>query len=166
LIFRGQERRTGQLAETSVHYSADPRVAALTTFFRLTESIKAKFILVAMHCSTPEIEELLANKPCTTLLQCDKFEMLTEETHLAPIFVRFLIPGCELRLHNSTAYGIERSLEDPTIFNTNVAKSASSVVIKWRTVITDDQLVLLQAHILHIKAPHITSRGINQLLLN
>ncbi|KHJ88293.1 hypothetical protein OESDEN_11915 [Oesophagostomum dentatum] len=44
-------------------------------------------------------------------------------------------------------------------------KSAPSISISWRTAVTDEQIVQLQAETISMGAPCITSRGIIQLLL-
>ncbi|CAJ0592810.1 unnamed protein product [Cylicocyclus nassatus] len=161
---RLRDKETSISANT-VHYNTDPESAALNVFFRLTESLKCEKICVLLRDMKPSTGRLLSSKPSTTLLICDSFKLVTEDPRLASVFVRYLIPGCSLEFHSSLLCGQVKTSTDTAFFNTNVVRFAPSLITEWKMAATDDHIVQLHAHTFSMKTPGVTSRGINQLLM-
>ncbi|KHJ91729.1 hypothetical protein OESDEN_08392 [Oesophagostomum dentatum] len=135
------------------------RCDALETLVRIVASVgKVKLIRISV-----ENGGFVTNKPAA--LRCELFEMVTENPDFVPFFLRLLVPGCELKIRSARDCAVEKILKDPAVFDTDVIKSAPSISISWRTAVTDEQIVQLQAETISMGAPSITSRGIIQLLL-
>ncbi|KAK6728606.1 hypothetical protein RB195_005946 [Necator americanus] len=160
------EKKGRKYDRNGVRYTDETYACAATrVFFQITKSIKAKEITFEMNPMRPEVERVLKEHPTTRKFLCEEFLIRTEDRALPPLLLRFLSPGTKLDVYSNPFPEPGDIFIDTAFFDSDVVRAAPKFDTEALTGVTEEQFVLLQADELSMKAPHISSKAINRILL-
>ncbi|CAJ0594384.1 unnamed protein product [Cylicocyclus nassatus] len=147
VVKRRKDKRGRSIVTNGVRYQNEKSAsAAVRVFFQLTKNIKAQYLSIEMTSENAEIERVLESKT------------------LAPSLLRFVSPGCGLNIYNLDPFS-EEIFMDSAFCDSEAVRQAPEFDTEAMVAVSDDQLSLLRAHCLRIKAPYISSKGINKLIM-
>ncbi|EYC28794.1 hypothetical protein Y032_0007g3432 [Ancylostoma ceylanicum] len=157
---RGRFTREGVKYSNETHSSA-----AIRAFFQLSKNLKAEELSVELDSMDPELERTLREQPTATSPPYKSFLIRTLERALPPLLLPHITPGCKLHVYNYPIQETEDIFINTSFFDTDVVRAAPSFDTEAYTGVTDEQIPLLQARCLYMRAPYVSSCGINRVLL-
>ncbi|KHJ87954.1 hypothetical protein OESDEN_12258 [Oesophagostomum dentatum] len=165
-VERKEEQKTRRYSGKRLHYTDETGLsAALRVFFRLTRSIKAYELDLQIVSLSEEVERILEQQQRTFLFNCKTFIIRTEDRRVPPLLFPFIRPGCALKIYTDPFPEAEELILDSDSFDLELLRAAPSFQTQGIVGITDEQLPKLRARSLSMKAPYITSKGINRIIM-
>ncbi|KAL6729826.1 hypothetical protein Aduo_000845 [Ancylostoma duodenale] len=113
---------------------------------------------------SPEVGNILRELPPMPLFSCKSFLIRTEDKALPPLLLPFITPGCKLAVYSFPFPEPGDIFMDTAFFDSEVLRAAPSFDTEALTGVTDEQFLLLQGSKICMKAPNISSKGINGIL--
>ncbi|KHJ92853.1 F-box domain protein [Oesophagostomum dentatum] len=139
--------------------------AAFRVFLHLMRNLKSANVTIQKDSIYPEIERVLKEEPSSPPFSCERFSVATEDRKLIPLLPKFLAPGCELSFSTSMAIYHDEIFADTEFCSSELMRAAPRFETEALVGVTDEQLPYLQASMLSMNAPYITSKGINGMIL-
>ncbi|KAL6729821.1 hypothetical protein Aduo_000840 [Ancylostoma duodenale] len=158
--------KKGKFTRDGVRYNNETHSsAAIRTFIQLSKGLKAEQLSVEVDAMDPGLERTLKEQSAGPTISCKSFLIRTLERALPPLLLPHLAPGCKLQVYNYPIQEPGDIFINTAFFDTDVMRAAPSFDTETYTGITDEQIALLQARRLYMRAPYVSSCGINKLLL-
>ncbi|RCN51377.1 hypothetical protein ANCCAN_02530 [Ancylostoma caninum] len=147
--------KKGKFTRDGVRYCNETHSsAAIRAFIQLSKGLKADELSVEVDAMDPGLERTLKEQSTEASISCKSFLIRTLERALPPRLLPHIVPGCKLQVYN---YPIQEPVSQ--------MRAAPSFDTEAYTGVTDEQISLLQARCLYMRAPYVSSYGINRLLL-
>ncbi|KAL6729800.1 hypothetical protein Aduo_000823 [Ancylostoma duodenale] len=102
-------------------------------------------------------------QPTTTLIAKDEFAITTGASAIVSPFLRFLQPGCHLKVYPLREQ--EGFFLDTPFFDSTVVHASQAIYFDFTTGATDDQIVLFRGYDLTMSVPNVTAKAINRIIL-
>ncbi|RCN51372.1 F-box domain protein [Ancylostoma caninum] len=164
-VRRVRGKRGRKRYSEGVRYSNETYFSAsMRAFFQLTKFIEAEELAIEMHTMSPEVGNILRELPLTPSFSCKSFLIRTEDKALPPLLLPFIAPGCKLAVYSFPFPEPGDIFMNTAFFDSEVLRAAPSFDTEALTGVTEEQLLLLQGSRICMKAPNISSKGINGIL--
>ncbi|KHJ92377.1 hypothetical protein OESDEN_07736 [Oesophagostomum dentatum] len=149
-----------------VKYPKESNVlAAVRVFAQFLRWMQTESLHIAMSPTSAEVEQMLKIVPSSQRFSCKSFGIETKNPALVKFFLRHLQPGCSLVINEYTQLDGDECILDHEFFDSDIAKLSPCMSFNGMTEVTDDQLLHLQADTVFLVGRHITSRAVNQIIL-
>ncbi|KHJ87285.1 F-box domain protein [Oesophagostomum dentatum] len=168
IVKRSSEKNRGLLPETEPHYPNEIyQSVAMRTLFQLARNARITKLLVATRLMDEQLQRIFEEQPKNTKITCKSLIISTYDAKFLLNFLPLIAPGCLLRIVAGCLVEPTEFHMDSACFDLDVMRTAPYIYIGIAvlTGITDDQLPRVRATRIFIRAPEISSCGINRLIL-
>ncbi|RCN51393.1 F-box domain protein [Ancylostoma caninum] len=157
------EKKGRKYTCAGVRYNRSPRFVALSTLFHFSTYMDIRETYIGLSALNPEEEHILMAQPTTTLIAKDEFSITTGTSAIVSPFLRFLQPGCRLKIYPLREQG-EFFLDTP-FFDSAVVHASQAIYFHFNTGATDDQIVLFRGYDITMSVPNVTAKAVNRIIL-
>ncbi|EYC02996.1 hypothetical protein Y032_0096g2887 [Ancylostoma ceylanicum] len=157
------EKKGRKYTYAGVRYNHSPRLVALATLFHFSTYMDIRETAMGLSALDPEEEHLLNVQPTTTVIAKDEFCIRAGASAIVSSFLRFLRPGCRLRVYPLREQ--KGFFLDTRFFDSVVVHASPAIDFDFTTGATDDQIVLFQCYDITMCVPNVTAKAINRIIL-
>ncbi|KHJ82201.1 F-box domain protein [Oesophagostomum dentatum] len=164
------KRSTGEngalVTETEPHYQNETcQSVAMRTLFQLTRNARITKLFIATRLMDEQLERIFEEQSKNTRITCKSLMISTHDARFLLKFLPFIAPGCLLRITAGSPLEPIQFHMDSACFDLDVMRTARIIYITALAGITNDQLPRVRATRIFLRAPEISSCGINHLIL-
>ncbi|KHJ81187.1 hypothetical protein OESDEN_19127, partial [Oesophagostomum dentatum] len=138
--------------------------AAVRYFFQLTRNIKATELSFEIERLNPNLECILKQQTAAKF-SCNTFRIRTDDRDLPPLLYPLIPIGCVLHIFTDPSATPDNIFIDSSYFDLELIRAAPMFLAQAYVGITDEQLPNLQGYWFWMKAPYLSCKSVNELLL-
>ncbi|CAJ0593377.1 unnamed protein product [Cylicocyclus nassatus] len=160
-----RSKKGGQNVASGLEYPMEScSTVSMRVLFQITKNLKPGS--VDLHLTNiADAKITLSKLPSTSLITCGALTVHAVDFSFLSMLMPHVSPGCILRFYVYDPSSFEDNVLNSGLFDFEVVKAAPFIDINVDCEINDEQFICLRASNLHLKAPRISEKGLNALIL-
>ncbi|CAJ0593376.1 unnamed protein product [Cylicocyclus nassatus] len=157
-------KKGGQNMAKELEYPMESCYAvSMRVLFQITKNLKPENVVLEL-ANIRVVKETLRKLPSTSSITCGALTVRSPDLSFLSMLMPHVTPGCELRF-DGNPFSFTFDNVTSGVFDFEAVKAAPFIRTDVDCDISDEQLVHLRASELYLRAPRISEKGLNGLIL-